>query len=332
MKNGFSHFDQNHAENFCAAVLCLVMEVSPEARERVGALVRAAVPEDLGELVEVARERRLPRSDAKAYRRGDICLLFQGGTVLVEVKTRNTWDTDSVIAQLKAQAGSAGPHTWGERPRAVVLMAPTALTARVVARLKCLKCPTLRSLRWFDLVEALQSVEDTVVQHAVQHWESRVETTIGSGDQFATGDFDAMVRGMASLRALLEACAYDIGERPDRRKVNLSGQDGRPFRFGDWAWHGVSVPLIGTPYRLIGIYRYLEVPDGSEADLEGAWLELYRGDPNRPVAYVAFRPSSLAPEALDAVRSEFRKECVRKGVAGTPAEPDESDAGDDAAP
>lgn len=326
MKNGFSHFDQNHAENFCAAVLCLVMEVSPEARKRVVALIRAAVPENLGELVEIARERRLRRSDAKAYRRGDICLLFEAGPVLVEVKTRNTWDTDLVIAQLKAQARSAGPHTWGKQPRTVILMAPTALTARIVAHLDC---PTLR---WFDLIEALRSVEDAVVKHAVQHWESRVETTIGSGDPFAAGDFDAIVRRMASLRALLEACAYDIGERPDRRKMNLTGQDGRPFRFEGWTWHGVSVPLIGTRHRRIGIYRYLEVPAGNEAALEGAWLELYLDDPNRPVAFVAFQPPALAPEALDAVRSEFRDECVRKGVAGTPTEPDETEGGDEPAP
>lgn len=323
MKNGFSHFDQNHAENFCTAVLCLVMETSPEARMRVVALVRAAVQEPLGALVEVARELRLSPSDAKAYRRGDIGLLFEAGPVLVEVKTRNTWDTDSVIAQLQAQATSAGTHTWGKQPRAVILMAPTALTVRIVARLAC---PTLR---WFDLIEALRPVEDPVVKHAVQHWESRVETTIGSGDPFAACDFDAIVRRMASFRALLEACAYDIGERPDRRKMNLTGQDGRPFRFEGWAWHGVSVPLIGTRHRRIGLYRYLQVPEGSETALEGSWLEVYLDDPNRPAAFVPFQPPSLAPEALDAVRSEFRDECVRNGIVGLSTSHDESDGGDE---
>lgn len=67
----------------------------------------------------------------------------------------------------------------------------------------------------------------------------------------------------------------------------------------------VSVPLKGR--GRLGIYRYVEAPPGHEAALADAWLELYHDDPHRPVHWVRFAPADLGPEALDAVRAEFRE-------------------------
>lgn len=311
----FGHFDNCHTENFAAAVLCLLMDLDAHARDRIVELVRERAGIELGPFQSVARERRLAGTDLRAYQRADICLLFQAGVVLIEVKTRDTWDVGQVIQQVLAQ-GSCGRSVRGGEVVTGMLLAPTALAMRVCERSKV---PTMR---WLEVIERLREGAGPLVEAAVTHLEGTVETTIGTDEPFVAEELDAAVRRVAILRALLETCARDIGQAPDRRKLNLTGQDGRPFRFEEWVWHGMSVPLKGGGHRRVGIYRYLAAPEGHEPSLDGAWLEVYLDDANRPAASVPFRPACLDPISLDHVRREFLAECQRLGVATTPLEQD----------
>ena len=314
MAHGFDHFDHRHDENFASAVLCLLVDLDPQARERLAQLVSDSVGEDLGPILAVRREGRLGPDRGRARQRSDLGLRFGRGIVLVEVKTRTSWQVGHVVEQVKAQARSSGPVTWGRLPLAAVLLAPTALVVRVR------ETSALPTLRWYDLIECFRDLQGILAKAAIKHWESHVETTIGFDLPFDATDLDGAVRRVAALRALLEACAQDVGEKPDRRKLNLSGHDGRPFRYEEWTWHGISVPLVGGRHWRIGIYRYLEVPQGSEDALQGAWLELYYEDQSEPEVCLAFAPPRLDPASLDRVRRDFREECQRRGVAGRPLE------------
>ena len=271
MPQGFDIFDRASTENFSAALLCLVIETDPDAKAAIVSLLEQRTALTLGQLQGAQRERRLEEGRGRAYQRADICLRFSGGVVLIEVKTRNSWDPTEVAEQLEAQASSSGPITWGEAPAATLLLAPSVLAAQVEA---LTERPVIR---WPDLMERLRHLDGSLVSLALQHWNKRVERPIGLQQPFSAEALVAAIQPVACLRAFLEDCARSIGETPQRKKLDMTGQDGGTYEYGGWRWHGLSVPLTGGHrYRRIGIYHYIDTPDGSEADLDGPWLELYR--------------------------------------------------------
>jgi hypothetical protein len=103
--SGFAHFDENHRENFYAAVVLLVMELDEDAKRVIAGLVCDAlrITSSL-ELVAFGREARLHTGDGEDSARVDIWLLFRGehglGHAFVEVKTHDRWDPHHVAAQV----------------------------------------------------------------------------------------------------------------------------------------------------------------------------------------------------------------------------------------
>ncbi len=85
-------------------------------------------------------------------------------------------------------------------------------------------------------------------------------------------------------------------------------------------WMGVAgfsvyFRLGGARYRL-GIYKYVEAPPGEHDSLQTAWLEAYADGSQEPIVFLPFNPSTLAPTALEALRTEFSEEWARRRVAG----------------
>ena len=125
-------------------------------------------------------------------------------------------------------------------------------------------------------------------------------------------DLDRVTSTVACLRAFLQSCIDAVGGRYDTRALWLTGQDGEPLRADGWAYHGLSVPfrLDGAQHRL-GIYRYVETPEGCEDGLEGHWLELDRGEEDESRVELRFDPADLSAKELARFRKAFIDEWTR---------------------
>jgi hypothetical protein len=306
MNRGFAHFDGAHTENFSAAMLCLVLEVVPEASVAFAGLLEQALERQLGALRRVEREHRLDGTDTKGYQRADLCLWFESGDlVLVEVKTR-WWPVDEVIAQMKEQAASDGPVMARQMPSAVVLLAPTGLAASVVQVMNGSPSQQFAAMTWSSLMRALEPFKlQPIVAKAITHWQGHVERSFGL-DGVGFDGVENSIQVIACLRELLRACATDIGERPEDG-LNLTGWAGESFELDGWRWHGMSVslkPKDGRSGRL-GLYYFTSAPSGEEASHRRWFLELYLHDPNVPHVWAPFDPLDLGPASLDAIRHQF---------------------------
>ncbi len=305
MDYGFAHFDRAHTENFCAAILCLVLETEPAARIALLSLLSTALQErgspPLGELRSVSREDRLDASASREWQRADLSLRFEAGLVLVEVKAHSWWPLEHVCKQLDEQAASAGHVRDRAAPLAVVLLAPTGLASRVAASGR-------PAISWAALCRALRETPTPLVTRAVKHWEAHVERPFGVPQPFAGDEasFAEPIQRVAALRALLVACLHDIQEQPDGVSLNLTGESGAPREKPGWKWHGMSVPIKHSEratarHRRIGLYWYVEGEQGAGS----AWLELYLTRDDKDV-YVPFDVPGFDAASLELIRERFR--------------------------
>lgn len=306
METGFSHFDRAHTENFCAAMLCLVLETEAAARAAVLNLLSTALKARglpaLGELRSVSREERLDASASRDWQRADLSLRFDAGLVLIEVKAHSWWPFTHVCKQLDEQAASAGHVRNRAAPLAVVLLAPTGLAARVSASGR-------PAISWAALCRALRENPTPLVTRAVKHWEANVERPFGVPQPFAGDEasFAGPIQRVAALRALLVACLHDIQEQPDGVSLNLTGESGAPREKPGWKWHGMSVPIKSSGRatarsRRIGLYWYVEGEQGAGS----AWLELYLTHDNEEDVWVPFDAPGFDAASLELIRERFR--------------------------
>lgn len=307
VSNAFSHFDNAHRENFCAAVLLLVMELEPDARALVARLVRTQLGIDgQAQLMSFGREARLAKGDDNGYARVDIWLLFEGQPepffAFVEVKTHAHWETDHVGNQVLDQARRRVAAS-ARQVRGSVLLAPKRLCESVRN-----SQPEVRAVSWQSLLREMETLKPAseLLTHAIHHIEEQMEHPPGLPRALTLSDFEQAATTVACLRQFLVDCVADLGGRMHGSPLYLTPGDGRPRRAGGWAWHGLAVPftLDGRSGR-IGIYKYTEVPVGETDALDSLWLEVYLGEDDQPQAVTRFSPSTLSTESLELVRREL---------------------------
>jgi hypothetical protein len=306
--SAFAHFDASHRENFCAALLLLVMELEPPAKQAIAATLLATMGLSAAcELVGMGREARLVEGDPDdGVARVDLWFLFRDDGaffyVFVEVKTHLDWDAHHVARQVSDQARRPRLARTTHPIRGSVLLAPWRLVERVRA-----ENANVLTLTWGDLFAALRATENPspLLRQALRHWEDLVDRPVGIANRpFA--DFVGLSSTMACLRAFLSGCIVDIGGK-DGHKLNTTPADGEPLRWSGWAWHGFSIPFtVGAQKFRLGIYSYVEAPAGEQSACETPWLEVYEESAQEPLVFLPFAPATLAPPELDALRQRFK--------------------------
>jgi len=319
MKSGFSHFDDSGRENFCAAVLLLVMEVDHVVEELLAKLVRGELNiEETRPLLAYGREARLETSNDGGYARVDRCLLFGPTTDPVygflEVKTHDHWDASHVAHQVRDQAERRVTRSGARRVQGSVLLAPERLCARVRT-----VDSLVRFITWPRLFAELRALRSTspLTDLAIRHLEERMDRPPGLNRPMSLDQFEEATTTIACLREFLVACIEGIGGNIQGEPMWLTPGDGQPRRGGGWAWHGLSVKFSkdGKKGR-VGIYKYAEAPPGEDSARKTLWLEAYLGDSDVPLAFVNFAPTTLSSTELDAVGAAFKAEwAVRMPLA-----------------
>ncbi len=322
MKNGFAHFDGSHRENFCAAVLLLVMEVDPTVTSFVTRTVLARLGiADEPKLIGFGREARLSKTEDDEYARVDIWLLFEAQPApfyaFVELKTHDAWDAAHVAHQVRDQSSRTLAAKAGQI-RGSILLAPDRLCRRVSEI-----DDTLPVIAWEALLQGLRHLrsESAVTAHAILHFEEQMEHPPGINKPMTLVDFEEATTTVACLKQFLMDCVADLKGSVHGEPLYMTPGDGRPRSGGGWAWHGFAVPfsLRGQKGR-IGIYKYAEAPPLEAEALSSLWLEVFLGDPDRPILSTRFTPRMLSRDCLDEVRSELAtawQELNRQGQRGT---------------
>ena len=156
--SAFAHFDASHRENFCAALLLLVMEMEAPLTQAVVALVRSALSlPSTSEVVSMGREARLAEGEPDdGAARVDLWFLFrEAGTffyVFVEVKTHANWDARAVADQVSDQARRPRLARTTHPIRGSMLLAPRRLVERVRK-----VAPAVPALTWTTLLASLRA-------------------------------------------------------------------------------------------------------------------------------------------------------------------------------
>jgi hypothetical protein len=66
----------------------------------------------------------------------------------------------------------------------------------------------------------------------------------------------------------------------------------------------------------IGIYKYSEGPPLEAETVNSLWLEVFLGDPDRPMLSTRFAPGTLSRECLDDARGELARAWLALGQPG----------------
>jgi hypothetical protein len=318
VKDGFAHFDGSHRENFSAAVLLLAMEVDPAVALLVSQTICARL-DIRGEpnLLAFGREARLNKTEDDDYARVDIWLLFDGQPeafyAFVELKTHDNWDAAHVAHQVRDQSSRELAMKAG-RIRGSMLLAPDRLCRRVREI-----DADLPLIAWEKLLQALRGLRSvsTLTTHAIRHFEEQMEHPPGINKPMTLGDFEEATTTVACLKQFLMDCVAELKGSVHGEPLYMTPGDGRPKSGGGWAWHGFAVPfsLRGQRGR-IGIYKYSEVPPLEAETVNSLWLEVFLGDPERPMLSTRFAPGTLSRECLDDARSELARAWFALGQPG----------------
>jgi hypothetical protein len=324
VRTGFAHFDGSHRENFCAAVLLLIMELDHAVRSFVSrtVLTRLGVTGE-PELLGFGREARLSKTEDGDYARVDIWLLFAGQAepfyAFVEVKTHDSWKESGVTEQVRDQSRRKLAVKAGHI-RGSVLLAP----ARLCRRVRKID-GDLPFIAWEELVQGLRSLrsESTLNTHAIQHFEEQMEHPPGINKPMTLAEFEQVTTTVACLKQFLMDCVAELKGNVDGDPLYMTPGDGRPRSGGGWAWHGFAVPFsLGGQRGRIGIYKYSEAPPLEAETMQSLWLEVFLGDPDRPVLSLRFAPTTLSRECLDEARGELaRAWAVERSKRATEAPP-----------
>ncbi len=307
MKNGFAHFDGSHRENFCAAVLLLVMEVDPTVASFVArtVLARFGIADELN-LLGFGREARLSKTEDDEYARVDLWLLFEARPepfyAFIELKTHDGWDAARVADQVRDQSSRKLAVKAGQI-RGSVLLAPDRLCRRV-SEIDGM----LPVLAWEALVQGLRELrsESALTTHAIRHFEEQMEHPPGIDRPMTLVDFEEATTTVACLKQFLMDCVAELKGGVHGEPLYMTPGDGRPRSGGGWAWHGFAVPfsLRGQKGR-IGLYKYAEAPPLEAETMSSLWLEVFLGDPDRPILSTRFAPLTLSRDCLDEARREL---------------------------
>ena len=319
MAVGFERFDRRHTENFCCATLLMALDAEPSFRDHVRAALIKVGGIDAEWLGPTTWGRELSlRDEGNQARRSDLWLRFShvGSDFLVvlEMKVRH-WDPATVSKQCTDMLLMRSKRKRLTVKR-VILLAPPALTTQVRRTTDLITC-----IPWSLFIASLPQDLGAVSAAAVRNLENVVGRTISLEQPLvAPGHLAHATQVVSCLRALIYRCIESMGGTP-KRQLNLSSYDGHPYSDRDgWEWHGISVPFSNAHRRdlLLGIYQYVGTPEGEEAYLDGAWLELYAGQDC--LFDLRFPDSDLSAEALTSVQGSFlealEQESVRKMLKG----------------
>lgn len=307
VKNGFAHFDGSHRENFCAAVLLLTMELDSAVKSLVSRTVLARLGIDnTSTLLGFGREARLSKRADDEYARVDIWLLFDGQPdafyAFLELKTHDNWPAAHVAHQVRDQSSRRLALNAG-RIRGSVLLAPERLCQRVRQI-----DHELPSIAWEALLRDLRTLrpDSALTAHAIRHFEDQMEHPPGINKPITLADFEGATTTVACLKQFLMDCVGELKGSVHGEPLYMTPGDGRPRSGGGWAWHGFAVPfsLDGQRGR-IGLYKYAEAPPLELEALGSLWLEVFLGDPDRPLVSTRFAPATLSRDCLDEARVEL---------------------------
>ncbi len=295
--SAFDHFDKAHHENFCAALLLLIVEVDKAARAKFEKLIKekASLSQN-AQLLEVSREESLFGATPEEGGRADLVLRFEDDgrkLVLVEVKTHTRWDPEAVASQ--RQRYEAGRLVGrGEKADAVLLLAPTPLA--VLSK---------QSISWREVIESLQPLEagSKLIEEAIKHLRKHAAPAPDAGGALPAG-VGQSIQVVAALNTLVGDCIAMLkGSAQGPRPYLPTG--GHKKTAKAWSWWSIERKMMLDDVTYwVGVYAYDEVPSNFK---KGVYLEVYRASDNKPVVAVPLEEAALDSERLQAIKRIFKE-------------------------